>query len=167
VRAALTDQLRGRAELGLAALVFALGVFFLVETAKIQAPQTATVIGPRFFPTAVGVLLLVVGAWLTADVLRGGHGDPEAEEDIDVSKPTDWRTLGLVAGVFALHIALVERLGWPLAGAVLFFGVAYALGARRYLRDAAISLVLGFTVYFVFARLLGLTLPAGVLDGVI
>ena len=162
-----TGRLTGRAELGLAGLLVALGAFLLVETARIEVPANANSIGPRFFPTVVGVLLCLVGSWLLVDVLRGGHGDMEAAEDIDLSRTSDWRTLALLSAVFLVHTALLEVLGFAIAGALLFFGVAASLGSRRWLRDAAVSVVLATAVYVVFARLLGVGLPAGLLEGVL
>ena len=159
--------LAGRAELGLAGLLLALGVFLLVETSRIEVPVNANAVGPRFFPTVVGLVLVVVSLWLAVDVLRGGHGEMEAAEDVDVSRSSDWRTLALLSGVFLGHAALLEPLGFPLAAALLFFGVAASLGSRRWARDAAVAVVLAVLVYVVFARGLGVGLPAGVLQGVI
>jgi putative tricarboxylic transport membrane protein len=50
---------------------------------------------------------------------------------------------------------------------VLFWGSAYALGSRRYVRDAVLSFVLSFGTYYVFAAGLGIFLPAGVLQGIL
>lgn len=162
-----SHPLSGRAELGLAALLLALGVFLLVETQRIAVPVNANAVGPRFFPTVVGAVLVVVSLWLAADVLRGGRGEMEAAEDVDVSRSSDWRTLALLSAVFLGHAFLLEPLGFPVAAALLFFGVAAALGSRRWARDAAIAVVLAVLVFVVFARGLGVGLPAGVLQGVL
>jgi putative tricarboxylic transport membrane protein len=161
------DSLRGKAELAVAAGVVVLGVFLLVQTTTITAPTTSNAIGPKFFPTCIGVLLLVCGVWLAVDVLRGGHGDPEAGEDIDLSRSSDWRSVGLVSAVFLLHAVLLAPLGWPIAGALLFWGVAVALGSRQWLRDGAVSVLLALAVYLIFTRALGVYLPGGLLDGVL
>ena len=159
--------LAGKAELGLAALLLALGVFLLVETQRIAVPVNANAIGPRFFPTVVGVVLVVVSLWLAVDVLRGGHGEMEAAEDVDTSRSSDWRTIALLSAVFLGHALVLEPLGFPVAAALLFFGVAASLGSRKWLRDAAIAVVLATLVFVVFARGLGVGLPAGVLQGVL
>ena len=159
--------LSGRAELGLAALLLAIGVFLLVETQRIAVPVNANAIGPRFFPTVVGAVLVVVSHWLAVDVLRGGRGAMQAAEDVDTRRSSDWRTLAILSAVFLGHAFLLEPLGFPVAAALLFFGVAAALGSRRWARDAAVSVVLAVTVFLVFARALGVGLPAGVLDGVV
>ena len=158
---------KGKSELGLAGLILALGGYVLVETSRIDVPANANAIGPRFFPTVVGCLLTLVAAWLVVDVLRGGHGDMEAAEDIDLTRTSDWRTLALLSGVFLGHAAVLEVLGFAVAGTLLFFGVAATLGSRRWARDAAVSAVLATGVYVLFGRFLGVGLPAGLLDGIL
>jgi putative tricarboxylic transport membrane protein len=161
------DGLRGKAELGVAAGVVVLGIFLLVETTTINSPSTSNALGPKFVPTLVGVLLLVCGVWLAVDVLRGGQGDPEAGEDVDLSRPSDWLSVALVSAVFLLHAVLLGPLGWPIAGALLFWGVAASLGSRSWLRDGAVSVLLAVAVYLIFTRALGVYLPGGLLDGVL
>lgn len=157
----------GKSEVGLAVMLLALGVFVLVETSRIEVPANANSIGPRFFPTVVGVLLCLIGSWLVVDVLRGGHGAMEAAEDIDLTRTSDWRTLGLLSAVFLGHAALLDVLGFAIAGTLLFFGVGATLGSRRWARDAAISAVLATGVYLFFGRFLGVGLPAGLLEGIV
>jgi putative tricarboxylic transport membrane protein len=161
------SRIAGKAEVGLAGLLLALGVFVLVETSRIDVPANANSVGPRFFPTVVGALLCLVGTWLVVDVLRGGHGDMEAAEDIDLARTSDWRTLAVLSAVFLGHVALLNTLGFAIAGSLLFFGVGAALGSRHWARDLAISIVLATAVYLLFGRVLGVGLPAGLLDGIL
>jgi putative tricarboxylic transport membrane protein len=91
----------------------------------------------------------------------------EAAEDVDVSRASDWRTLALLSAVFLGHALVLERLGFPVAAALLFFGVGASLGSRRWARDAAVAVVLAVVVFLVFARVLGVGLPAGILAGVL
>ena len=160
-------SLAGKAELGMAALLLAMGVFMLVETTGISVPANSNAVGPRFFPTVVGVVLVLVSLWLAGDVLRGGHGEMEAAEDVDVSRSSDWTTMAVLSAVFLGHAVLIDPLGFPIASALLFFGVAAALGSRRWARDAAVAVVLAAVVFLVFARALGVGLPAGLLEGVL
>ena len=57
-------------------------------------------------------------------------------------------------------------LGWPIAGAVLFWGAAYALGARAFPRDPLIAAGVSLMTWLVFDALLGVDLPGGPLMGV-
>ena len=92
---------------------------------------------------------------LAVDVLRGGRGEAEGGEDVDLSHPSDWRTLLLLVAAFVANVVLIEPVGWWFSGAVLFLGCAYALGSRRYIRDAVIAFALSFVTYYVFAVGLG------------
>jgi putative tricarboxylic transport membrane protein len=156
----------GRAELGMAALVVAIGVVVLVGTTQIDEPIVDNVVGPRFFPYGVGALLVTAGVWLAVDVLRGGRGQPDVDENLDPSLPCDWRAVAVIVGAFLAHVLLVVPAGWPVAGAVLFAGVAVALGAR--LRVAApVAVLLASVVFAVFEYALGVPLPLGMLDEVV
>jgi putative tricarboxylic transport membrane protein len=76
-----------------------------------------------------------------------------------------WRSLALVGVGVALNLALAERAGFVIASAVLFWFVARAFDERRPVRDAVFAFGVSFTAYLLFARLLQLSLPAGVLAG--
>jgi putative tricarboxylic transport membrane protein len=145
--------------------VVALGVFTIVDSHRITVPLSANVVGPRVFPYAVGVALVACGVAVLIGALHGRRADPEAGEDVDADASTDWLTLAKVVGAFVVHVVLVDRLGWALAGALLFAGVGWALGARWW-RALFIGLVLGFVVQIAFVDGLGVSLPAGVFEGV-
>jgi putative tricarboxylic transport membrane protein len=91
----------------------------------------------------------------------------ESAEDVDLSRSSDWTTLAMLSAVFLGHALLLEHVGFPIAGALLFFGVGASLGSRSWLRDAAVSVLLATAVYWVFARELGVGLPAGLLEGIL
>ena len=55
----------------------------------------------------------------------------------------------------------VERVGFPVAAAVLFALTARAFGSRRLPRDVAAGLALGVVVWLIFSRGLGVSLPGG------
>ncbi|MBA4865105.1 tripartite tricarboxylate transporter TctB family protein [Streptomyces sp. PSKA54] len=158
--------LREHSELGVCALLLALGVLVLTDalTMDVDIAQRGP-IGPKTVPMVVGIGLLVIAALLAVDVLRGGSGQAETGEDIDLSEPADWRTVLLLAGVFLATAVLIEPLGFPVAGALLFWGAAFALGSRRIDRDPLIAAGLSLITYVVFNNLLGVPLPGGPLMG--
>jgi putative tricarboxylic transport membrane protein len=165
---ALVQRLRGRSELGVSVLLAALGAVVLVDAARMPTNFTQRgPVGPAAVPAVVGVALLVLAVLLARDVLRGGHGESEAGEDIDLSHPSDWRTVLLLIGAFLANVVLIDRVGFPISGAVLFWGAAYALGSRHFLRDPLIAVALSVVTYLVFSRGLGIGLPAGPLEGVL
>ena len=159
---------QGRSELGVALFLLALGVLVLVDAAGIPetAGQTGP-IGPKAVPYVLGAALVVLSVLLAIDVLRGGRGEQETGEDIDLSHGTDWRTFLLLIGAFLANVVLIERVGWPVSGAILFFGVAFALGSRHFIRDPLIAVALSIGTWYLFALGLGIELPVGVLKGIL
>ena len=155
------------AELGFPVALTGLGLFVLLDARRIVDPASSNTVGPRAFPYAVGVLLLLAAAGLVVSLARGRRGAAEGGEDVDTAAGTDWATVGTLAAAFVALVLLVEPLGWPVAATVLFGGTAWALGARPVWRPLLVGAVLGLLTYLLFVRLLGLYMPAGPLEGVL
>ncbi|MFD2765480.1 tripartite tricarboxylate transporter TctB family protein [Micromonospora eburnea] len=160
---------RDRAQYGMCAFLALVGglVIFDATTRVGQAINSADPIGPKPVPILLGVLLLIVAAIYAVDVARGGVGEPEAGEDVDLTTRIDWRTVLLLIGAFLVNAVLIDRLGWVISGTILFWGSAYALGNRHYFRNLLISVALSLITFYAFAIGLGVNLPAGVLQGIL
>lgn len=78
----------------------------------------------------------------------------------------DWRTLGMTLGSLAAFIVVLPFLGWILSAAALFWLVAYAFGSRRPLLDIGVSVIVSSVIQLAFGAGLGLSLPAGILEGI-
>jgi putative tricarboxylic transport membrane protein len=159
---------QGRSEYGVVLFLGALGLLVIVSA--LLLPESRIVrgpVGPAAVPVLVGALLVIVSVFLALDVKRGGRGEPEGGEDIELGGGTDWRTVALLAAAYLSNAFLIEPLGWPISGAILFWGSAFALGSRHYVRDAAIALVLGVGSWYLFVLGLGISLPVGILEGIL
>jgi putative tricarboxylic transport membrane protein len=156
----------GELALALGAVLF--GLLVIWQTTNIRVAPIYSTVGPRVIPYIVGAGLVLTGLWLAFEALTGRTTAGSAEsEDVDLSLPTDWRTVGLLALVLIAYLLLIERAGFVIASAVLFVGAAYAMGSRRYVRDTVIGVLLSLGLYVLFSRGLGLDLPAGVLEGIL
>ena len=140
----------------LAAFILLLGVFVAIETAMLRTGPGYAAIGPKLFPWLVAAGLLLVGFALLHGARAGAVAQPAGFE-LDLP-PALVVTAGLV-----LQMVLMRPAGFVIATAVLFVAVAYALGSRRIVLNAAVGLVLCAITYVAFTRGLGLVLPAGVL----
>jgi len=160
--------LKERSELGVSAVLVVLGVVVLVDAVRIHTDFAQRgPVGPKAVPILVGSLLLLVAVLLARDVLRGGRGEAEGGEDVDLAAPADFRTVLLLCGAFLANAALIGVVGFPISGAVLFWGAAYALGSRHFVRDPLIAAGLSVATFLVFNNLLGVPLPGGPLMGVL
>jgi putative tricarboxylic transport membrane protein len=157
----------GRSEYGVALLLLGLGLWAITDAMGLSDTASRGPVDARTVPVGVGLLLILMAGLLTVDLLRGGRGEQEGGEDVDLSHGSDWRTIGLLVASFALNALLIEPLGWPISGAILFFGTTYALGSRHYVRNAIISILLGVGSWYLFYLGLDIQLPVGILKGIL
>ena len=159
---------RDRAQYGVCAALALLGLVVIWDATQIgTATSSNDPVGPKALPFIIGGALLVISVLYALDVARGGVGEAEAGEDIEVGVPSYWRTVGLLAGAFLLNALLIERLGWVISGALLFALSAYALGNRHHVRGLAIVVAMSLATFYAFAIGLGVSLPAGILQGIL
>ena len=144
-----------------------LGVLLLIGTQRINDSGMNTVVGPRVFPTIVSVGLTLLGAVLTALALRGDRAEPAAEEDTDPDAPVNLAAAGIILGGFLVGAFLLLPLGFVFGTAIMYFSVAFAFGERRFGLMLLVSLLVAFVTYELFTRGLGLTLPPGILKGLL
>jgi putative tricarboxylic transport membrane protein len=157
-----------RSELGVALLLLVFGAVVLWDAVRIANDVSQRgVVGPKAAPVLVGGLLVICAVLLGREVLRGGHGEVDAGAEIDLSHRRDWRAVLLLSGAFLANVAFIEWAGWAISGAVLFWGSAYALGSRAYLRDLVIAVVLAVSSFYLFVVGFGIDLPAGILTGIL
>ncbi len=164
----LAARLKGRSELGVALLLGAAGALVIWDATRIGTTYSQSdPVGPKTLPFIVGGLLLVCAVMLAVNVLRGGKGEAEGGEDVDLSHPADWKTVLPLAGAFIANILLIDWAGWVISGTILFWGSVWALGGRNYIRDGLISVAMSLLTFYGFYLGLGIALPAGLLEGIL
>ena len=105
---------------------------------------------------------IFLGLWLLAEVFTGGWRERVPDDPVERGEHAfhagafAWVSAGLFA-----QMALIHSGGFVIAAMVLYALVARGFGSTRWLRDAAIGLVLGVIVYLFFVRFLNVNLPAG------
>ena len=159
---------QGRSEYGVALFLGAVGLLVIVSALLLPESRIARgPVGPGAVPVLVGGLMVVVSVFLALDVRRGGRGEPESGEDVELTGGSDWRTIAMLVAAFVANALLIENLGWPVSGAILFWGAAFALGSRHYIRDAVIAVVMSVGTWYLFVLGLGVALPVGILEGIL
>lgn len=150
------------------AVMLAVGGFLIYDALSLPGGYAKVdPVGPRLFPMVIGIGLLVMAVILAIAIPRGYRGEADAGEDIDPDMPSDWRTVGLLVGLFVALIVLVNPLGWAIAGGLFFAGCATVLGSRHYVRNVVIGAILSVGSFYAFYSGLGIPLPAGILDGIL
>jgi putative tricarboxylic transport membrane protein len=117
--------------------------------------------GPALFPRLLGGLMMVLGGAL------GWHGIATG----DVSERLAWRDLTrstpfvnalVVLAAVVGYVLLVERLGFIATAALLLAVVMWRLDVPR-LRTVVIAVVLAVVVHAMFAKVLRVPLPTGLI----
>lgn len=164
----VTTVKKKRVELLFAAFLFLVGVIVFVDASQLHVTYSqADVVGPKALPYAVSGILVLSSIALAITVLRGNLAEGEEGEDVDLSQPSDWKVLLPLLAAFVINILLINTAGWVISGTILFFGSAVALGSRRYVLTALISIAMAFGTFYGFYLGLGIKLPAGILSGVL
>ena len=122
-------------------------------------------VGPGVVPRAVGVVMLVVGGFLLREVFTGGFRG--VDEEAEVHLPMDWIAFAWVSGGIIAYGVLIEYLGFIFSSMILFVMVARGFNSRRWTLNVVTGVVLASIVYAIFNYGLGLTLPAGILRGIL
>ena len=118
---------------------------------------TLTSAGP--YPLFVLAGLVIFGFVSVIDVSRKRGRDDPRPLFRDV-----WPVIWLGVGILA-QLLLAERGGFVVASAALFWLTARAFDRTHPVRDAAFAVAVSVGAYLLFARVLQLSLPAGILAG--
>lgn len=162
------EKTTDKAQYLVCAVMLLVGGFMIFDGVTLEAGfAKVDPVGPRFFPIAIGVVLIALSVILAVAISRGSVGEADAGEDVDPTTPGDWKTVGLLVGLFIAVIVLVLPLGWVIVGTLLFAGAATILGNHHYVRNVVIGLALSLVSFYAFYSGLGIPLPAGILDGIL
>jgi putative tricarboxylic transport membrane protein len=158
----MSPRTRGPALVGAGVVFFGLVVFH--QTTQIPVSPLYSKVGPTIFPYMVSGALLLLGLALIAQAWRGEWGATDADQD---REPADRRSLAWLGLGLFLNVALIDALGFVIASTILFVCTARAFGSMRWPRDLGIAVALALIAYLGFAKLLGISIGAGVLEGIL
>lgn len=150
----------------LALVLGAVGIWTLIDARRLNV-GFGDPIGPRVFPYVIGSGMIVLAVLLAVATRLGDVPEGEEGEDVDLTKPADWVTVGKLVAVLVLNMLLVNILGWAITGALLFAGCAWSLGSRTLLRDLIVGAVLSVSSWYFFYVALGIPVSPGILDGIL
>src|SRR5690606_37745484 len=114
-------------------------------------------VGPGAFVMLVGLVLIVLGLTLIAQIARGDAFEPQAAESAQADAPPSRKAFFYAAAGAAIPLLTMRPLGFPLTAMLAFVLVTHAFGSRRLLLDSVIGLVLGVMCWVGFSWL-GVTL---------
>jgi len=124
---------------------------------------TNTIYGPRFWPVAVSVVLIVLNIPAAVRPIT----PPHPPSDIDVRLPEDpinkleWRLLLPAYSILFTYPFAVSFIGFPLASIVFYLSLMLALGQRNRLLILVVGICFPLLLSFFFTRVAYMPLPKG------
>lgn len=139
--------------LGLSAIAF--GFFLFWNGHDLQAPFSYEPVGPRAFPMLVAAIITLCGVYLT---VKGGN-----DAATNGSK-TNWRIILMVVFI-AAYALLFQTLGFTVSTALMTIAVGRLFGGG-WLKATIAGVIMGFSFFYLFDRILEVVLPTGVLGSI-
>lgn len=133
-----------------------MGVAVMIGSARLRL-GTPMEPQPGFFPFTAGAILIVLCAILFIKAFSGRSEGAEAFGEL-------WRPVILIIGLLTYSVVL-DVLGYVIATILLSAVVLRVLDTKMGWKLAAISLFLSIGTYLLFDRLLDVSLPGGILEG--
>ncbi len=131
----------------------AIGIAFAVNSVKLKigVPSESP---PGFFPFFDGIILIVLSVLFLIQAWRGRVGDSPAFGKVGAPF--------IVVLTLILYVATLEAVGYIIATAILSAVVLRVMETKP-LVLVFVSLILAVVSYLLFDRLLGVTLPRGLM----
>jgi len=117
--------------------------------------------GPSLFPRILATLMTALGGFLSLQGLRARDVSEEVAWLRLHRNPSFINAMVVLAGVLA-YIALVERLGFLLMGALVLFAIMWRLKVPP-LKALLVAVLFNTIVHFLFAKILRVPLALGIL----
>jgi len=146
------------AALVIAAVLVAMAITIFVDVSRLKGMAGYSQVGPATVPDWIGFALIGLAIWT---VIAAFRSDFPARERQEIG-PVVWVVAGLIA-----QMVLIRPAGFSIATGVLFGLAAAGFGARRIWISIPVGIVICLAIYWLFAVVLQLSLPAGPLERLI
>ncbi len=144
-----------RAALVIAALLVVAGIAIAASTARMGGVAGYSPVGPKTFPYVIAAGLFGLGILTALEAWRGNF--PEREHQ-------NFGPMAWIVGGLAVQMLTMKTVGFSIATGLLFAATAMGFGRGPLWKTIPIGIVFAFIIWFIFAKGLQLSLPAGPLE---
>jgi putative tricarboxylic transport membrane protein len=154
-----------RTETFVGAACLLLGAMLAWGATSISSEAGYAGVGPNFLPWVVAITLLVCGAFLLVQSFKGGFHGREAPEG---AAQGDWLSFAWISAALLLNALLITRIGFiascTLAFVIAVRGFHISQGRPRasvaaWFKDALVGAAISAPVFWLFTKVLGVSLP--------
>ncbi len=157
-------------------ILLALSAFYYFSTKDLPPPSKVESLGAAFFPTLLAILLAALALMMVLTSLASGKtshtkdekavvsGGERLEEDSFGSGAISYKFLLGTIGISIPYIVLLPIVGYLLITPIFLITMIRLLGKKKWLHNITVSALLTVALYLLFATMLGVTLPQGILS---
>lgn len=143
-----------------ASVVFlALGLLIVVEAQKISQSAYGSQIGPSTFPTALGILLIILSVLLFVETIRHKATYKIVGEKEDVKSP-NYKQFLIIFVASLLYVILLEKLGYVITTFAFLLVGFQTLERGKWITSIVVAAAFSGFIYYGFVKVLGGSLPA-------
>ena len=142
---------------------FLLAALYLYATEQFPALQVSDPLGPKAFPRMLGAGLLLAALALLVETFSSRKSAARvaaAHERVDRGP---YRLVAAVVVWIGLYVAAFEPLGYALSTTIFLAALMSYFRPRRWTGNMLTAVLYSFASYWMFSRLLAVSLPRGVL----
>ncbi|MBS7806634.1 tripartite tricarboxylate transporter TctB family protein [Variovorax sp. PCZ-1] len=147
------------------AVCLALGALMAWGATSIASEAGYAGVGPNFLPWVVSIALIACGVFLLTQALTGGF---RGRDEPEGAERGDWLSFAFISAALLLNALLITRIGFiascTLAFVIAVRGFHLSQGRSRaplsaWLKDALVGAAISAPVFWLFTKVLGVSLP--------
>ncbi|SBW05648.1 conserved membrane hypothetical protein [uncultured Alphaproteobacteria bacterium] len=142
-----------------------LGTAYLIGAFMVPVYEAGDMVGPRAFPFLVSAIVIVSGAALIAKDLRAPERTPFAWGF--AAEPVLWLRILAIMALGIVYGLVLDWLGYPIATFLFMTGVGSLINVGKPGQNLLIAAIFALVTFVVFAMVLNLSLPRGLLGDVL
>lgn len=142
--------------------IIVVAAVYFYATSQIPTLEIGDPLGPKAFPRLLGIGLLITAALLFMEIWRARKTPPE-----ETSEPSGDRrhliVVGAVVACTAVYLAVFTLLGYVIATSIYLVVLTAYFNRGKWTANILTSVLFCIGSYLMFTKLLGVSLPQGVL----
>ncbi len=143
------------------AITLVLAAVYFYATAQIRTLEIGDPLGPKAFPRLLGIGLLITAALLFMEIWRARN--TQQQEGLQAGDRRHLKVIGAVVAWTAVYFAVFAAAGYVIATTVYLLVLMVYFNPGKWTANILTSALFCIGSYLMFTKLLGVTLPQGVL----